>query len=109
MRMQLVPPIAGQGVGAGQAAGQVQRVAKQQRTGSGRVDADLVGAARGDCHLHQPTVGPGLEQGQQASGRQSPAIVRGRRAPEATQAPVGPAAKGRVQWQRLANGQLQQG
>jgi len=109
VRMQLVPPIARQGIGAGQAAGQVQRVAQQRRPGRGHMDADLVGAARGDCHLHQPAVGPGFEQGQLAAGRQSPAIARGRRAPEAAQAPMGPAANGGLQWQRLANGQLQQG
>jgi hypothetical protein len=87
--MEPVATVAGQGVGAGLATGQVQRIAQQGGAYRRAMDADLMGATAADRHFHQVGVAAPFEQGELAAGGKGGGIVAAAGGPDGPQARVG--------------------
>ena len=67
--LEVVAAVAGQGAWGNLAAWGVEGITQQGRPDCGAVNADLVGAAAGDGHLHQIGLAAALQQGEGAAGR----------------------------------------
>lgn len=76
MGMQQVARIARQGVGArqGKATWPVERIPHQGMSRPGQVDADLVGTARPNLHLHERGSFPAFQHGHVALRRAPPGL-----------------------------------
>ena len=105
--LQPIAPVARPGVRRRQAARAVEGITEQGGPEGGAVDADLMGAAAGDHHLHQVGPGTALQQGEGAAGGQVALFAAIGGAPDAAQLGVRAAADRHRDRERLPRPQRQ--
>ena len=105
--LQPVAPVARPGIRRRLTAGAIEGITKQGCPEGGAVDADLVGAAAGDRHLHQVGPGTALQQGEGAAGGQIALLAAIGGAPDATQLGVRAATDRHRDRERLPRPQRQ--